>query len=103
MTVLTIQWACQNRPKIDKSDELSGSTCCATSAGFMAFPFGLPGSVATTGAAPGHPTKAHTQCGTRKRADLPHVFARSLPAAAGRVRNPVKFDQTRAPDRSFRL
>src|SRR3954453_22176824 len=39
---LTIQWACQNRPKIERSEEVSGSACCATSAGFMAYPLGYP-------------------------------------------------------------
>src|ERR1700687_4826121 len=35
MTVLTIQWACQNSVNSERSEEVSGSTDCATSAGFM--------------------------------------------------------------------
>src|SRR6516165_86201 len=42
MTTLTTIWAAQNRPKIDRSEELSGSTDCATSTEFMANPLGCP-------------------------------------------------------------
>src|SRR6476619_7424099 len=35
MAVLTTQCAFQNRVNSDRSDEVSGSTDCATSAGFM--------------------------------------------------------------------
>src|SRR5215470_17526372 len=35
MTVLTIQWACRNRVSSERSEEVSGSADCATSAGFM--------------------------------------------------------------------
>ena len=31
MTVLTIQWACQNSVNSERSEEVSGSTDCATS------------------------------------------------------------------------
>src|ERR1700682_4350817 len=40
MTVLTIQWACQNSVNKERSDEVSGSTDCATSAGFIWKSFG---------------------------------------------------------------
>ena len=39
ITVLTTQWACQNSVKSDRSEEVSGSTDCATSAGFMGTSF----------------------------------------------------------------
>ena len=51
MTALTIQWACQNSVNSERSDEVSGSTDCATSAGFMGTSFPLSGSVGQTGAA----------------------------------------------------
>src|SRR5665213_1573335 len=35
ITSLTIQWACQNSVNSERSEEVSGSTDCATSAGFM--------------------------------------------------------------------
>ena len=35
MTALTIQWACQNSVNSERSDDVSGSTDCATSAGFF--------------------------------------------------------------------
>ena len=41
MTVLTIQWACQNSVNSERSEEVSGSTDCATSAGFMGTSFPL--------------------------------------------------------------
>src|SRR5262245_20542787 len=100
MVNLTIQWACQNRPKIERSDEVSGSACCATSAGFMAYPLGYPAPSAYR-AALGRQTKGHAA--TRLCALLSCRFSRNLSrAAGGPLRNPVKFDQTRAPDRSFR-
>src|SRR5665647_2303471 len=40
ITVLTIQWACQKSVNSERSDEVSGSTDCATSAGFMGASFG---------------------------------------------------------------
>src|SRR5579872_6117062 len=43
MTDLTIQWACQNSVKSERSDDVSGSTDCATSAGFMGTSFSLSG------------------------------------------------------------
>src|SRR5260370_9804089 len=36
ITALTMMWADQNKPKIDRSEEVSGKADCATSAGFMA-------------------------------------------------------------------
>src|SRR5437763_5513155 len=36
MTALTMMWADQNNPKIDRSEDVSGNADCATSAGFMA-------------------------------------------------------------------
>ena len=39
MTALTIQWACQNRVSSERSEDVSGSTDCATSAGFMGTSF----------------------------------------------------------------
>src|SRR5262245_5763225 len=36
MTVLTSQCACQNRANSERSEEVSGSTDCATSPGFIA-------------------------------------------------------------------
>src|SRR5262249_16190430 len=48
---LTTQWACQNSAKIDRSEDVSGSTCCATSAGFMSIPSRLSGLRRATGAA----------------------------------------------------
>src|SRR6185437_10287433 len=41
ITVLTIQCACQNNVNSERSDEVSGSTDCATSAGFMGTSFPL--------------------------------------------------------------
>src|ERR1022692_2738243 len=41
MTALTIQWACQNSVNSERSEEVSGSTDCATSAGFMGTSFSL--------------------------------------------------------------
>ena len=41
ITVLTIQWACQNSVNSERSEEVSGSTDCATSAGFMGTSFPL--------------------------------------------------------------
>ena len=41
MTALTIQWACQNSVNSERSEEVSGSTDCATSAGFMGTSFAL--------------------------------------------------------------
>ena len=43
MTALTIQWACQNSVNSERSEEVSGSTDCATSAGFMGTSFPLSG------------------------------------------------------------
>src|SRR5215470_11974939 len=37
MTPLTIQWACQNSVSRERSEEVSGNACCATS--FMEHPF----------------------------------------------------------------
>ena len=39
MTALTIQWACQNNVNSERSEDVSGSTDCATSAGFMGTSF----------------------------------------------------------------
>src|SRR5262245_47735064 len=64
MVNLTTQWACQNRPKIERSEEVSGSACCATSAGFMACPFGYPAPSADR-AAPGGTGMAH--CSAKAR------------------------------------
>src|SRR5258708_33050489 len=36
ITALTMRWADQNKPKIDRSEEVSGKADCATSAGCMA-------------------------------------------------------------------
>src|SRR5690242_19770185 len=47
ITILTIQWACQNNVKSDRSEEVSGSADCATSAGFMFTPLGSSGVAAT--------------------------------------------------------
>src|SRR5271169_2301973 len=44
MTALTIQWACQKSVNSERSEEVSGSTDCATSAGFMGTSFPLSGS-----------------------------------------------------------
>src|ERR1041385_775876 len=52
MTVLTIQWACQNSVNSERSEDVSGSTDCATSPGFMgARPFPLSGPSVKSGAA----------------------------------------------------
>jgi hypothetical protein len=51
MTVLTTQWAFQNSVNSDRSEEVSGSTDCATSAGFMGVLSAQSGSVGRTGAA----------------------------------------------------
>src|SRR5215510_11067757 len=46
MTVFTIQWACMNRANSERSEEVSGSADCATSAGFMRLQsFRLTGSL----------------------------------------------------------
>src|SRR6516162_9224014 len=44
ITAFTIQCACQNSVKSERSDEVSGSTDCATSVGFMGTSFPLSGS-----------------------------------------------------------
>jgi hypothetical protein len=41
ITVLTTQWAFQNSVNSERSDEVSGSTDCATSAGFIGSSFPL--------------------------------------------------------------
>src|SRR4029079_8237218 len=41
ITVLTTQWAFQNSVNSERSDEVSGSTDCATSAGFIGTSFPL--------------------------------------------------------------
>src|SRR5579862_356872 len=43
MTVLTIQCACQNSVNSERSAEVSGSTDCATSVGFIGTSFPLSG------------------------------------------------------------
>src|SRR5512146_1391871 len=45
ITVLTTQWAFQNSVNSDRSEEVSGSTDCATSAGFIGTSFPLDPSV----------------------------------------------------------
>src|SRR5258708_23646292 len=54
ITALTMMWADQNKPKIDRSEEVSGKADCATSAGFMAPVLSADRLVATGGAIAGH-------------------------------------------------
>src|SRR5450631_2733000 len=64
MTVLTIQWACQNSVNSERSEEVSGSTDCATSAGFMGTSFALSAlsvrPAAETKSPSNGQTRAHT-------------------------------------------
>src|SRR5438874_12467224 len=54
ITAFTMMWADQNKPKIDRSEEVSGKADCATSAGFMAQVLSADRLVAKGGAIAGH-------------------------------------------------
>src|ERR1700693_3352801 len=71
ITALTIQCACQNSVNSERSDEVSGSTDCATSAGFMGTSFPLSGSVGQTGA-------ADNDCSNWERPATPYTRATEI-------------------------
>src|SRR5215510_10381055 len=102
MTVLTTQCAFQNSVKSERSDELSGSTDCATSAGFIgtSFPLNPVPSV--------EPARRKSEV---KRARRPHPRAKPKPNVSRKSYVPstgdyeicAKLGQTWARKRAFRL
>src|SRR4029078_1887825 len=111
MTVLTSQCACQNSANRGVSEEVSGSTDCATSPGFIASrPYGHDppdklGRVRSMAAVENRTDACLDQKGRRAFAlcDPPQtrdftVTSRRPPPAT--PENPAKLDQTRAPDRA---
>src|SRR5579884_1867935 len=59
ITLLTIQWACQNSVKSERSDDVSGSADCATS-GFIRTSFRNPAVTGRTAAARPMRTRGRT-------------------------------------------
>src|SRR5262245_32617796 len=101
ITVLTTQWAFQNSVNSERSEEVSGSTDCATSAGFIgtSFPLNPVPSV----------EPARRKIGIqRARATPPtrqvesNVSRKSYVPSTGDYEIPAKLGQTWARKRAFR-
>ena len=100
ITVLTSQWACQNRPNSERSEDVSGSAA-APPRRDSCISFRLSGSVVATGAAPGRWTTWGCPRNAPERAAETRIFrGNSGRSPSAVLRSPAKFDQTRAPDRS---
>ncbi len=92
ITALTTQWACQNSVNSERSEDVSGSTDCATSAGFISTSFSLSGQ---TGAA--HVVDSSSAAGislTRTTESLAKISSVQSPVGPDEI--PAKLGQTRA-------
>src|SRR5260370_28110290 len=89
ITALTMMWADQNKPKIDRSEEVSGKADCATSAGFMAQVLSADRLVATGGAIAGHDRGPRGIAGCIAPVPSHSLIARSTPPALGSLISPL--------------
>src|SRR5262245_62963609 len=103
ITVLTTQWAFQNSVNSDRSEEVSGSTDCATSAGFIgtSFPLNPVPSVEPARRKIGSQTGARNDPHPRAK-PKPNVSRKSYVPSTGDYEIRAKLGQTWARKRAFR-
>src|SRR5262245_13884543 len=85
---MTTQWAIQNSVNSERSDEVRGSTDCATSAGFIGTSLSAQsGPVRRTGAAQYPQSTCARRCRPRAKSQT-ECFANSYVPSTGELRNP---------------